>query len=227
MSNIKPAQASATLPREYYDFKKYVTKQRMATYWHQLDEVIELRPREVLEVGVGTGLVASYLTRIGIPTLTADINAALAPDFVASVMNLKSGVRRQFDVVLCARVLHHLPFDEFDGALEQLSQVARRRVVLTLPSEDFSVYLAFRYTSSPLRFMRVPLPVAIKRLAFWSASRSGLWKIGDSREHSLQAVTEVIARHFAVEKTYLVPDDAAHRVFVLVPRGLSHGPRPV
>src|SRR5690606_16965503 len=76
---------SSEQPRDYYDFDRYISPQRMLTYWHQIREVMARRPARVLEVGVGTGLVASYLRASGIDVTTVDINEALEPDVVGSV----------------------------------------------------------------------------------------------------------------------------------------------
>lgn len=202
-------------PREYYDFGRYVSPERMATYWHQIREILALGPARVLEVGVGTGLVASYLRAAGVEVTTVDINEALGPDVVGSVLELDRLVPADgFDVVLCARVLHHLPFEDFPRALEKLAAVTRRHVVLTLPVEDFSVSFSFRYTAGRQRWARIPLPMFVKRALFWGRSRSGLWKIGDSHAHRLRVVSDEIGRHFHIEKAFRIPEDTAHQVFV-------------
>jgi SAM-dependent methyltransferase len=206
---------SGEQPREYYDFQSYVSPQRMLTYWHQIKEVVATRPANVLEVGLGTGLVASYLRASGVAVTTIDINPALRPDIVGSVLDLKSVVPvAAYDAILCARVLHHIPFEQLSEALDNLAAATRRHLICTLPIEDFSVSIALRYTSGSQRTMRIPLPLMVKRAFFWNRSRSGLWKINDSREHHIRTVTRQIGTYFKIDKAFRIPEDAAHQVFV-------------
>jgi len=201
-------------PRDYYDFDRYISPQRMLTYWHQIREVMTRKPARVLEVGVGTGLVASYLRASGIDVTTFDINEALEPDVVGSVLDLGSLVPAgAFDLVLCARVLHHLPYEQLPEALANLAAVTRKHLVLTLPVEDFSISFSVRRTAGPQHTFRLPLPIGVKRALFWKGSRSGLWKIDDGPEHRLGAVTGVIGRHFDVDRGFRLPEDPAHQVF--------------
>ena len=109
------------IPPDYYDFCFYVTKERILTYWHQVNEILAKKSRKILEVGIGSGIVTSILKSYGIEITTADINESLCPDVVVPVTELSSRFKEgQFPFVLCARVLQHLPCSEFEHALSQL-----------------------------------------------------------------------------------------------------------
>jgi ubiquinone/menaquinone biosynthesis C-methylase UbiE len=212
------------IPKRYYSFKKYNSKHRWLTYWHQIDEVLALKPTSVLEIGVGSGLVSSYLRAVGIKVTTLDINESLEPDHVGSLLNLDRIFEpNSFDAVLCARVLHHLPFDQLERAIEQIAYVASDNAVITMPVEDFRIYFMVRYTSSQIRTISLPLPLFIKRLVVRVLSTgkegtkfvSGLWKINSASHCSMGAVTQKLEKLFVIKKAYAVPEDAAHHVFVL------------
>ena len=47
----------------------------------------------------------------------------LKPDFVCSVTNLSEVLKSKYDVVLCAQVLEHLPFSEFEKSLNEIKKV--------------------------------------------------------------------------------------------------------
>jgi len=206
------------LPVAYYSFEEYVTRHRMLTYWYQIKELLNVCPKKVLEIGAGSGMVAAYLTSLGISLETLDINPGLNPTHVGSVLDLSKVVGlRQYDLILCARVLHHLPFEKFGEILDELHKVMLDggHLILTLPREDFSLYFMFRYTSSPIRTWRIPLPLFIKRVFLWKNTRSGLWKINDSQEHSLSLLRDKIISRFKILNEYCVPEDSAHYLLVL------------
>ncbi len=222
MSITRPSNYSAS----YYSFEEYNSKQRMLTYWYQIREILALRPKSVLEVGIGTGLVTSYLRHAGISVTTFDINPALEPDILGSVLELEDKVEPKFDVVLCARVLHHLPYEDFPAAIAALESVSKKHAIVTLPADDFRLYLMARYTSSPFYTMSIPLPLFMKRLITKRKEiynndnkyRSGLWKVGERKETNRSNVEAVIGKSWGIEKSYFVPEDSAHQVFVLKKR---------
>jgi len=43
--------------RAHY-LKGYDTKQRFASYWHQINEMLELAPDNTLEIGIGNSFVS-------------------------------------------------------------------------------------------------------------------------------------------------------------------------
>lgn len=212
---MSPALPSANQPKAYYDFNKYISRQRILTYWYQIKEVLDLHPERMLEIGVGTGLVTAFLRAQGVEVRTLDLNPELNPDHHGSVAELEAVFTGgDFPLILCARVLHHLPFEDFGRAVDQLAHVTSRDLVLTLPHEDFALYLGFRYTSSSQRTLKIPLPLWVKKALYWRRSRSGLWKIGDEKSHDLAAVRKILETRFVITRCYRIPEDPAHQVFV-------------
>ncbi|MCX6807341.1 MAG: hypothetical protein NTZ80_00825 [Patescibacteria group bacterium] len=74
---------------EHYLGFKYNDEQRFISYFYQLQSVIGLHPQSVLEIGVGSSLVASYLRKLKIKVDTLDHNASLNPDIVSSVSSMR------------------------------------------------------------------------------------------------------------------------------------------
>lgn len=215
---MKPSE----YPVDYYSFEKYNTKQRMLTYWHQIDQVLSCQPTSILEIGVGTGLVSSYLRHLGIDVTTLDINPSLNPDIIGSVLELESLVHKQFDMVLCARVLHHLPFEQFPDAIRQIAIVAGKNAVITLPMEDFRLYFMFRYTSSSIRTFSLPIPLIMKKYFLQMSGKihatkyqSGLWKINDFSGVRLQQIQNTIEKYWNILEQFRIPEDSAHYLLKL------------
>ena len=53
---MKPQVESSHFFTESYD-----SKGRFSSYWHQIHEIIRLRPKRVLEIGIGNVFVSKYL----------------------------------------------------------------------------------------------------------------------------------------------------------------------
>jgi len=50
---------------DVYFKKDYDSKARFASYWHQIQETLDLAPKKVLEIGKGSGFVSRYLKEKG------------------------------------------------------------------------------------------------------------------------------------------------------------------
>jgi ubiquinone/menaquinone biosynthesis C-methylase UbiE len=118
--------------REHYYSSKYNDKFRWLNYWYQINEVLRLKPDKVLEIGGGNRTVSDYLKRSGVEVISLDVDSDLKPDVVGTVTDLKMFKDNEFDVVLCAQVLEHLPFEEFERAISEIKKVTRN-IVLSLP----------------------------------------------------------------------------------------------
>lgn len=210
----------ADLGADFYDFAEYVSPDRMLTYWHQIDEVLQLRPDSVLEVGAGPGVVASVLRGYDISVDTADLNARLRPTYEVPVTQLAAVCPpNSYDVVLCARVLHHIDFQFFPQAITAMAAVASRYVVLTLPVDDLRLYFSARVTSRPSHRGGVRLPRALKHriqsIQDPNSHYTKLWKIDSSTETRRAAIETLLRERFTIEKSYAMPHDKSHRLFVL------------
>jgi SAM-dependent methyltransferase len=206
---------------DFYDFSSYVDRRRMLTYWHQLKTVLAMKPGSVLEVGVGPGLVTAYLRSLGIAVTTVDVNADLRPDMVMSVLDLADQFeRQQFDVVLCARVLHHLPVDAFGEALRNVTEVAARGAVVVLPREDSAVYVGYRYPSSDIRFKRIAMPKVARSAALRARGiardpnrDNSQWSVGAGLSTDEIAA---VARALGVRaRQFGLPEDSSHHFVIL------------
>ena len=179
------------VPADWYEKRSYNSKERFCSYWHQIDEVLKLEGRSVLEVGPGGGLVTSELRRRGIDVLTLDIDDELDPDVVGSVTSipLPDGA---VDVALAAQVLEHLPIDQAAAALNELARVSRKGVVVSVPDQTpfvggsyplyFGLYIEGVRSVMPASRLAVVGLVLRRRVRFrdalWARFVPATWAIG-------------------------------------------------
>jgi SAM-dependent methyltransferase len=150
---------------EHYWSREYNTKERFASFWHQIDETLALEPATVLEIGPGAGLVTWCLGRAGIEVTTLDLDQTVDPDIVGSASQLPLN-DNAVDVILISEVLEHLPFPEAERALAEVARVARTGVVMSVP--DDTPYVAVpspRYFSLYLQRARREQPATRAELA--------------------------------------------------------------
>jgi len=192
-----------------YNFQ-YDHKSRWISYWHQINEILSLAPRSVLEIGIGNKTVSNYLKNQGLKVVTLDADEGLKPDIVASVLKIPSQ-NNSFDAVLCAEVLEHLPFEDFPKALAEIKRVTRKYVVLSLPHWGLSFYAG----------LKLPLLKEIEifiKFPFWKEPKYGkghCWEIG-RRAYSLKKIKKIIKESgFKILKDYLSSESPYHHFFIL------------
>ncbi|MHA1834506.1 MAG: class I SAM-dependent methyltransferase, partial [Candidatus Baldrarchaeia archaeon] len=84
----------------HYFVLSYDSKERFISYWHQINELTQLKPSSILEIGIGNGLVSNYLKQRGYNVTTMDIDPRLNPDVAASIDRIPF-TDESFDVVAC------------------------------------------------------------------------------------------------------------------------------
>lgn len=194
---------------KYYRFHKYDDSARWMSYWHQIDEVLKLRPNTVLEIGVGNQTVADCLKKEGLAVKTLDIDASLQPDIVGNVFEM-SLEDSSFDVVLCAEILEHLPFEDFSKALAEIVRVSRKYVVLSLPHFGPALKLAFKIPFLSEQKLACKIP-------YHSKHQSGgphFWEIG-KKGYPLRKIKKVISRYFKIKKEFVPWENQYHHFFIL------------
>jgi predicted SAM-dependent methyltransferase len=197
----------------HYQFSKYIDKQRWASFWHQLDEVLAFSPDRVLEIGPGPGLFKAAACALGMHVETLDLDPELKPDYIASVLDLPFD-DGAFNIVCAFQMLEHLPYETAMQALKEMIRVARQGLVLSLPdakrSWPYSIYIP-RFGSKSFYIERPTLTAkehVFDGQHYWEVNKKGysLPKIIRDME-STQGIS--------LKKTYRVHEFPYHRFFVL------------
>ncbi len=193
-----------------YFSPNYDDKKRWVSYWRQIKEVLKFRPGNVLIIGKGNGVVAEYFKLRGIKTITIDVVQSLNPDVIASVVKMPFS-DDEFDVVLCAQVLEHLPYDDFGNALLEIKRVARHGAVISLPHFGPTIRFLLKLPFLPeIKFLfKIPYP---KKHVF---KEEHYWEIGKMNYPPRRIKNDIKKSGFIIAGDYVVFENPLHHFFIL------------
>ncbi len=196
----------------HYLSPAYNSKERFISYWHQINEVLQLNPRDVLEIGVGSGFVSTFLKNAGVRIETLDIDAQLNPDIVGTVMNMPV-LNESFHLVICYQVLEHLPYSEFKKALSEIYRVSQQYVILSLP--DISPAYRWHLEFPKIRPVKCLIANPLRKSVDQKSCADHFWEIG-YKNYSLELIASALVRSgFTLINTYRIFDCYRQRIFLL------------
>lgn len=196
--------------KSHYTGVAYRSGERWASYFHQLELVARTGARELLEVGIGSSILARELRARGLGVKTLDIAADLQPDIVGSVLqvSLHDGA---VDAALAFEVLEHLRFEDQKQALGELARVSRKFVAVSVPHPGWVFLVVFKIPLLPRIECMLQIPFFWKQHAF---NGEHYWELG-KRGYSVRRFVAV-ARQAGLRLVSLTKhaDDPAHRFFL-------------
>lgn len=193
-----------------YSSSNYDDEKRWMSYFYQVKEVLSFKPENVLIIGKGNGLVAEYLKMQGVRTIALDIDKSLNPDVAASVLNMPFA-DKEFNVVLCAQVLEHLPYEDFPKALLEIKRVVRSSVVISLPHFGPAIKFCLKLPLFPPTKFMIKLPYP-KRHVFKGEHH---WEIGKKGYPERKIKFAMENAGFTIDKDYIVFENPLHHFFIL------------
>ena len=189
------AERERSAPRELYFSDLSFSLHQLGSHAHQLHHIWHMRPRSVIEVGLGNGFVSTFLKRAGLPVTTVDLNPALDPDICAPLDQLGSHLDVRADLVVCCEVLEHMPLSELDSNLDSL-KAAGDRLFLTLPNGYRSFGLGGIANIPKLG----PRKVDLNFNTGWRRRLDKgphFWEVGSTRECSRRALLKRLRRRYS------------------------------
>ena len=207
MSNLPELQ----FPASIFNVENYNNKKTWMNFWYQIDTVLNLRPKTVLEIGPGNQTASDALRKSGIEVTTIDVDPELSPTIVASVDEMPFK-EEEFDVVLCSEVLEHLPFEKFQKSLKEIRRVAKKNVIIGLPNAGgvFNLVIKLPFLPQIIFFRKLPF--------FWKTHKykSGhYWETG-KKNYSVKRIKQIIeSEGFIIIKSWINHDDPAHWMAIL------------
>lgn len=202
----KPTESAVQVAPEHYQPESYDELHRWISYWYQIQTVARARPRRVLEVGSGSGVLRWYMQeRLGLEVTTADCDDTRAPDIVTDIRELsKHTGEGAFDLVCAFQVLEHLPFGDFPQALGELVRASRDRVAISLPNNGHF----FQLRAHIWRF-KLAVGRKLRWRRDWKFDGEHYWEVG-TRGHMPDDVRRAIEGVADVEREEIYPDYPYH-----------------
>lgn len=198
-------------PDPYFDIS-YDTKERFCSYWHQINEVISLKPKKALEIGIGNGFVSRYLREKGLYVTTLDIVHELKPNVAGSVLSIPFA-NKSFDVVTCYQVLEHLPYVDFTKALKEIHHVSREHVILSLP--DHTAIYRLNIELPRIKPIKKLIPHPFPRPTHYEYDGVHYWIIGKTNYPLKRIELDIKRTGFKIIRSYRVFEFYGHRFFLL------------
>ena len=193
----------------------YVTKQRFASYWYQIKEVVASEPLNVLEIGIGPRLVSTYLIQNNIDVVTLDLDMKLKPDIAGSVLQLPLK-ETTFDTVMCCQVLEHFPFKNLKKCLEDIRRITRKKLIISIADKTLTLSFLLRSSKRISWDFLLPFPLAFRRHNIKNV-KGHFWEIGERGYPYTRLLKVMEQAGFSVDRTYRVPDHPYHRFFIASP----------
>ncbi|MBI4139474.1 methyltransferase domain-containing protein [Candidatus Woesearchaeota archaeon] len=203
--------------REHYFSQKYNSLDRFQSYFYQIDSIIQTKPKKILEIGIGSGIVSTYLKSIGFYVKTCDIDHALNPDIVGDIRDLPFS-DYSFDTVVSFEVLEHIPFSDVPSALKELARVTKRFVIVSIPFSTVFFALLLRwslpFTSRTISCL-FKIPRVFNIIKFDGIkNKEHYWEMG-TRGYSYKKISTAIKKSFNIRREFYSPTNPNHHFFVL------------
>jgi hypothetical protein len=198
-------------PHHYFSVS-YDMKERFISYWHQINEIVILKPSEVLEIGIGNNFVSSYLKERGFRIITLDLDGRLGPDVIGDLMAIPFA-EHSFQVVTCYELLEHLPYNYFLKVMRELINIARSHVILSLP--DVTTVYRFHIELPRLKPIKKMIDHPFPRPSVHQYDGQHYWEIG-KRDYPLKRIEyDIKQAGFKIIKSYRIFEFPYHRFFLL------------
>ena len=210
----RTAFEEANLPKEIYFSEGYFSVDHFISIAEQIRLVYSLKRKNILEIGIGNGLVSDFLKKAGLNVTTVDINPNLKPDIVGSITDLAEILhQRKFDIVLCSEVLEHMPFDYFEKTISNIAATTSEYAVLTLPRCQKVIFdIQFK--------IKIPKLPYIEKGIFWTLPDSHIydghhWELDSSQPTKIKSIKNILEKYFTILDFSRFRFRPVHHYFIL------------
>lgn len=196
--------------KEHYNFLKYCGLDRWSSYFYQINEIIKLAPKNILEIGVGDGVLGNYIkNNTNIDYKSLDIADDLHPDITGSIDNIPVK-NAEFDIVCAFEVLEHLPFESFDKCISEMGRASNRYVILSLP--HFGPPIKFSVKIPFFKEVKVSFKIFFPKKHVFNGEH--YWEIG-KKGYPTSRILQVLKKNYKVLRHFVPFENQYHHFFIL------------
>ncbi|MFH0936049.1 MAG: hypothetical protein V1815_00020 [Candidatus Woesearchaeota archaeon] len=189
-----------------YLSQKYNHKERWSSYLEQINLSIDCKSKNILYVGIGSGLVSNYLSKMHEVT-TFDSNKKLKPDIHGDILEFGKKVDKRYDLLICCQVLEHIDYNRLEFILKQFKENVNKNVILSLPDSRHHFRAEFRLNKHKYKLKySVPFTKRYNNIHKWEIGWKGI---------SIDVVRKSIKKHFKIIKEYGLFEDPYYRFYLL------------
>ena len=209
-SGLRGQDREKNSEREEYLSEGYFSHRQWASFAFQVQSIYKILGDEkssILEIGCGNGFVNSMLRTIGYNAETLDINERLNPTYVGDISSTSLPVQETFDLVLCAEMLEHLPFSDFDICLHNIYRLSKRFALITIPDCICRVCVSFQINSKEFdwRFLR-----GLKK-----TNQMHFWELNSEKKTTYAEIRKHIQKEFSILREGSVKGNGFHYYYLL------------
>jgi hypothetical protein len=178
-------------------------------------EVLRLKPKTILEIGPGNGLVTDVLRKIGFSVRTLDFDPGVRPDIVLDITDPQfPELTGKYDLVIAAEVLEHVTYGDALVVLKRLRSVAPR-LLLTLPyTSDHSWLFSCLIKIPGFRRIQFTGKLFLKRIQH-EFNGQHYWEIGKKHFGLRRVRSDIQASGWHIVREFTNPDNSYHHFFIL------------
>lgn len=203
------------VPNKHY-FENYDDLKRWISYFYQINEVKQLKPKNVLEVGIGNKTTSNYLKHNKIKVDTCDFDKTLKPDYVANIWNLPFK-NDSYDVILACEILEHIPWQDINMTLKELHRVSKKYVIISIPyhGANFEIILKFPLINTLFKTPFISLFFRIPHFFMKSKNKKEhYWEMGE-KKYSKRKIKSTFKKYFKILKEVRPILNSYHHFFIL------------
>jgi hypothetical protein len=205
---------SKQVNKAHYSFSNYFNKRRWQSLWHQVDEILSVSPKNLLEVGPGVGILKNILKTFGLHVETLDLDSELKPDHIASVLKLPFN-DGSYDCVCAFQMLEHLPYDQSLIAFGEMVRVSNKHILISLPDASVLWPISISFPKIGTFCIYIPNPISFfNREHVFDGQH--YWELNKKKYAISRIKSDFLKFNVTLKRSYRVKENPYHRFFVYV-----------
>ncbi len=194
---------------KHYKFSDYVDKNRWMSFYHQLRIIDKYNPKSILEIGPGNKFLGKLIGD-RIKYVSLDIDRELNPEVQGSILKLPFK-NNSFDTICCFQVLEHFPFEQFTHILNQLIDITKKYIFISLPFANHKFSFEFHVPVINEIQMIGLIPRFYKQHKF---DGQHYWEVG-TKGYGRKAIRNLLKNNYRLLEEFVPKENTNHIFYIL------------